>query len=72
AQIVADRLRSAVEVSPFDISGFGVKNQSELDVTTSIGLAQYKPSESIQEFLERVDKALYQAKHDGRNCVRCG
>ncbi|MDD3420415.1 MAG: GGDEF domain-containing protein, partial [Candidatus Gastranaerophilales bacterium] len=50
AQIVADRLSSAVEVSPFDISGFGVKNQSELDVTTSIGLAQYKPSESIQEF----------------------
>ncbi len=72
AQIVADRLRSAVEVSPFDISGFGIKNQSELDVTTSIGLAQYKPSESIQEFLERVDKALYQAKHDGRNCVRLG
>lgn len=72
AQIVADRLRSAVEVTPFDISGFGIKDKSELDVTTSIGLAQYKPSESIQDFLERVDKALYQAKHDGRNCVRCG
>ena len=72
AQIVADRLRSAVEAKPFDITGFNIKDHPTLDVTISIGLAQYKSPEAIEAFLERVDKALYQAKRDGRNCVKCG
>jgi diguanylate cyclase (GGDEF)-like protein len=72
ARIVADRLRSAVEATPFDISSFGIKNMQTLDITTSIGVGEYKYTESIEDFLEKVDKALYQAKHDGRNCVRLG
>ena len=72
AQIVAERLRSAVEANPFDITSFNIKDKSTLDITISVGLSEYKPPESIEGFLERVDKALYQAKRDGRNCVRCG
>lgn len=72
AQVVAERLRSAVEANTFDISSFNIKDKSVLDVTISIGLSQYKSSETIEGFLERVDKSLYAAKRDGRNCVRCG
>lgn len=72
ARIVAERLRSAVEAKPFDITSFNIKDKPTLDVTISVGLGQYKASETIEEFLERVDKALYEAKRDGRNCVKCG
>jgi len=72
AEIVAQRLRNAVEATPFDINDFKIKDKTFLDITISIGIGEYKASESSEEFLGRVDKALYQAKHDGRNCIRCG
>lgn len=72
AKVVAERLRSAVEAKPFDISSFGIKGKASLDVTISIGLAEYKESEKIEDFLKRVDEALYQAKKEGRNNVKCG
>lgn len=72
AQIVAERLRSAVEAKLFDITSFSIKGKPTLEVTISIGLSEYKSSETIEAFLERVDKALYEAKRDGRNCVKCG
>lgn len=36
-------------------------------VTTSIGVAQYYLQESVESLIERADKALYRAKHHGRN-----
>jgi diguanylate cyclase (GGDEF)-like protein len=36
-------------------------------VTVSIGLAWLDPSVTVEESLERADKALYAAKHGGRN-----
>ena len=39
-------------------------------VTVSIGVAALQSGESIEQWLSRADKALYEAKHDGRNrCV---
>lgn len=38
-------------------------------ITLSIGVAEYKRGESVSEFLERADAALYQAKRLGRNRV---
>ena len=38
-------------------------------VTVSIGIAALHPGESIEQWLSRADKALYEAKHNGRN--RC-
>jgi len=35
----------------------------------SAGLAMYEPGEDMLDFIERADKALYRAKHNGRNRV---
>lgn len=39
-------------------------------VTISGGVAQYVPGEDLASLLGRADKALYQAKNDGRNLIR--
>ncbi len=39
-------------------------------VTVSIGVAEYKIGETGKELCSNADKALYEAKNDGRNCVR--
>lgn len=57
----ARRLRQDVEKYPFKIGR----------VTASFGVAEFNPSSDNKEsLLERADKAMYQAKEDGRNCVR--
>jgi len=40
-------------------------------VTVSIGVAEAAPpTDSIGDLMKRADQALYQAKREGRNCVR--
>jgi diguanylate cyclase (GGDEF)-like protein len=60
---VAERMRAAVEgrglVSP---APYGV-------VTVSMGLAQAGYGEEAQLLIDRADRALYEAKHGGRNRV---
>ncbi len=63
AKIVGERLRKAVEVTPIPID-----NQS-INVTISMGLAEFKQEESGEELFARADKALYEAKETGRNRV---
>ena len=41
----------------------------EVYMTVSIGVAQYKPKEEIKEFVNRVDKLMYQAKENGRDRI---
>lgn len=43
---------------------------SNVPVTLSIGLTEATPGESTAAMIARADKALYAAKHDGRNCSR--
>jgi diguanylate cyclase len=38
-------------------------------VTISLGVANYRPGETLEQWLERADRALYQSKQRGRNCV---
>jgi len=59
AAILAERIRSDIECSH-------IQNQA---VTVSIGAAEYRRGESLEILLQRVDKALYEAKQAGRNKV---
>lgn len=38
-------------------------------ITVSIGVTEYRPSETLEDFINRADTALYRAKSDGRNLV---
>ncbi len=65
AYVVAERLRRAIAEEPFkcDVDG------GLLNVTTSIGGATIRNGgHDVTSILERVDKCLYQAKNEGRNC----
>jgi diguanylate cyclase len=44
-------------------------NQSLGRVTISAGVSDFQAGESVEEWLERADRALYAAKHEGRNRV---
>ncbi len=60
AKITAERIRSVVEQTQF---------ARGLSQTCSFGVAAYKKGESIETLIDRGDKALYEAKIRGRNCV---
>jgi diguanylate cyclase len=38
-------------------------------ITISFGVARYVPSEGVESFMQRADRALYMSKRKGRNCV---
>lgn len=65
ASAVAERMRNAVADFPI-ITADGV----ELKITISIGLAPFEGT--LTEALSHADKALYKAKHNGRNRVEQG
>ncbi len=60
---VAERIRESVAGIPFDSPA------GSLDVTVSIGVAEAKRGQSMREMLDRVDNAMYSAKHAGRNRI---
>jgi diguanylate cyclase (GGDEF)-like protein len=41
-----------------------------LQVSASFGVATRLAGESFTAFIERADRALYRAKHEGRDCIR--
>jgi predicted signal transduction protein with EAL and GGDEF domain len=47
-----------------------IRSDIDLPVTLSVGLTEAVPSDSAETLLVRADKALYAAKHAGRNCIR--
>lgn len=63
-RLVAERIRIEISSSPLVVDG------SEISMSTSIGIAQKEPGESIEDVLKRADMALYQAKAEGRNRVK--
>ena len=63
AQIVGERLRKAIEETSVQLDNFNI------NVTISMGLAEFHSDESGEELFERADKALYEAKESGRNRV---
>ncbi len=64
AELVAERVRKAVQSDAEGVAA-GLPG-----VTVSIGLAVYAGEASIEDLLQRADKALYAAKREGRNRLR--
>ena len=69
AKTVGERLRKAVEERPITIYA-DTENAKQINVTISMGLAEYNKEESGEALFERADKALYEAKKNGRNQVQ--
>ncbi len=69
ASFVAQRLRKAVEEAKMDISEAKIPGVSYLKVTVSIGVSDFMSDETSDEFYQNADRALYEAKHRGRNKV---
>jgi len=61
ALLVAEKIRHRIDVGHFDELATG------LHVTVSIGCAEMVSSECFDEIVARADRALYEAKHRGRN-----
>lgn len=64
---VAERCRVEVEREPFATS------VGPLPITISVGVADFSSLESAQhenQLIQAADAKLYEAKRDGRNCVR--
>lgn len=70
AQLVAQRLRSAIEKKKINIEEYNIEGVKQLSVTISIGVSQYdKKMKEPQQLYQNADKALYSAKENGRNKV---
>jgi diguanylate cyclase (GGDEF)-like protein len=61
ALLIAEKIRYRIEFEHFDAL------ESGLQVTVSIGCAEISSSEGLDELVARADRALYEAKHQGRN-----
>jgi len=65
AMLLAERVRQAIEEMHCAELGPSVV------ITVSIGVAEYRPGESVTQAVGRADEALYLAKSAGRNRVAC-
>jgi len=60
AMLLAERIRQ-------NVAGMQTVRGHNIEITVSIGVARLQETESAEVFFERADKALYSAKHNGRN-----
>jgi diguanylate cyclase (GGDEF)-like protein len=69
ALVLAERIRANIEAHELTLSSDPAKRQS-IRITVSIGIAELTPAiDSIEQFLNNADCALYRAKREGRNRV---
>lgn len=66
AVTVAENVRTSISRLKLERKG---KSEKLETITVSIGAAQYRPGESLENFVNRADQALYFAKNSGRNRV---
>jgi diguanylate cyclase (GGDEF)-like protein len=59
--LLSEKIRTAIEAKHYSYK------ESLITVTTSIGAAARVEGEEVEHMIYRADKALYQAKHAGRN-----
>ena len=63
--IPAERFRQRIADSAFPVSPGG----KPVSVTVSVGIAQYREGDTVDEVIRRADLAMYAAKSGGRNRV---
>lgn len=63
AASIAERFRRHMEEAMVTCAG------ESIHITVSIGVARYRPGESHEAWIERADRAMYQAKQQGRNRI---
>jgi len=61
---LAERIRRRIEALDCICEG------NHIDMTASLGVATLNADDDEESFFRRADAALYQAKHEGRNCTR--
>ncbi|WP_100643039.1 ligand-binding sensor domain-containing diguanylate cyclase [Alteromonas facilis] len=61
AVVTAEKIRSAIEQSTFNI------NNRALNITITIGVSEIQPEQSLDECINIADKKLYEGKRNGRN-----
>jgi diguanylate cyclase (GGDEF)-like protein len=61
---LAEKLRATIAASAIFQPDDGIR------ATISVGVTAHRSGDTIEAMLARVDKALYRAKREGRNCVR--
>lgn len=66
AQAPLNRIREAVLAYPWETLTQGIP------LTTSIGVASFREAETADDTFRRADKALYNAKLAGRDCIVIG
>ncbi len=62
AKVIAEKIR-------VNISKYFFYNKTKLLVTVTLGLSEFNGSENIEYVIKMADKALYEGKQSGRNCV---
>jgi diguanylate cyclase (GGDEF)-like protein len=58
-----ERIRTAICGSPMEFE------EAQLTVSASLGVAPVDSANHLEEIIDNADKALYTAKHEGRNRV---
>lgn len=66
AHILAQRIRVIIEGQIMEYEGV------QVSITMTFGVTVNKDNEMIRDTIKRADKALYEGKKQGRNCVILG
>lgn len=62
AEVIAEKIRTRIEAAETLVA-----NEKSVKATISIGIAEFDGHPDYQRMIDRADKALYTAKHAGRN-----
>jgi diguanylate cyclase (GGDEF)-like protein len=62
---LAERIRRTASETGVDVDGHSIHT------TISVGVTHFHPGEDLEQFVNRAEKAIHDAKERGRNCVVC-
>ncbi|MGH4121869.1 MAG: GGDEF domain-containing protein [Clostridium sp.] len=66
ANMLADRIRKIIGSQPMEYDG------TKVSITMTFGVTVSESHETINDMIKKADRALYEGKNSGRNCVIIG